>query len=286
MTPELRYLDLLDAAARTLAEAGVEGPRRDARRLLEAAAVSTAAELVAVETDAAPTDLSGRYESMIARRAAGEPVSRILGRRAFYGRIFKVTPAVLDPRPDTEIVIEQALSMTARADARILELGVGSGCILGTLLAERPGWTGIGVDVSPDALLVARDNLAGIGVLFRAELRRSDWFSAVGTDALFDLIISNPPYISEAELSCLSREVREFDPMLALDGGLDGLAAFRLIAKGASSRLMSGGGLVFEIGAKQAEDVASILEMTGSFTAIGICKDLSGTKRCVYGRRS
>ena len=286
MTTEPRYRDLMDTGARRLALAGIEGARRDARRLMQAAARLDAAGLIAAETDPAATETASTYNALIERRATGEPVSKIIGRREFFGRKFKITPDVLDPRPDTEIVVEQALALLPTAPARVLELGAGSGCIIATLIAERPTWTGLGVDVSEAALRIARHNCDELGVGERVELQKSDWFSTVSTSETFDLIISNPPYIASEEIERLDREVRDYDPRLALDGGDDGLAPYRLICREAYLRLRPNGAIVFEVGIGQAADVEKILQFSGEFAEIGKCKDLSGTERCVYGRKA
>ena len=253
---------------------------------MQAAARLDAAGLIAAETDPAATETASTYNALIERRATGEPVSKIIGRREFFGRKFKITPDVLDPRPDTEIVVEQALALLPTARARVLELGAGSGCIIATLIAERPTWTGLGVDVSEAALRIARHNCDELGVGERVELQKSDWFSTVSTSETFDLIISNPPYIASEEIERLDREVRDYDPRLALDGGDDGLAPYRLICREAYLRLRPNGAIVFEVGIGQAADVEKILQFSGEFAEIGKCKDLSGTERCVYGRKA
>ena len=280
------YKDLVDEAVRRLSDAEVEGARRDARLLMQSAAELDAAELIACESDPVPKELSAFYLDLIERRATGEPVSKIFGRREFFGRMFKISADVLDPRADTEIVVEQALVLTPAGPARVLELGVGSGCIIATLLAERPGWEGVGVDVSEAALSVARANSKALNVDDRIDFIESDWFSDISSDECFDLIISNPPYIASDEIEHLQREVKDYDPRLALDGGGDGLTPYRVICQEAYSRLRPNGAIVFEIGAGQAPEVEKILHSSGNFAEIGNCKDLSGTERCVYGRKA
>ncbi len=162
-------------------------------------------------------------------------MSRILGEREFYGRIFSVTPDVLDPRPDTETLIDAALKLMPPS-ARLLDLGTGSGVIMVTLLAERPDASGVAVDLSPSALAVARANAERNGVAARLTLHSGEWFEPVG-DERFDLILSNPPYVPEAEIEGLAPDVREHDPRLALAGGPDGLEAYRAIAAGAMRHL-------------------------------------------------
>ena len=283
---DLRFCDLLDEAAGRVGSAGIEGPRRDARRLLEAAAGMSSTELIAAETDPVGPEVAQTFQAMTERRQAGEPVSRIIGRREFYGRTFVIAPAVLDPRPETELLVSIALENVKPESARVLDLGLGSGCILATLLAERPEWMGTGLDISPDALAVAQSNMVALGVADRARLLQSDWFSALDSDTRFDLIVSNPPYIASEEITGLDLEVRGYDPHVSLDGGTDGLDPYRVLARNMADHLMPNGFFVLEIGASQARDVTKILVEMGVFSRIGICKDLSGKERCVYGHRA
>jgi release factor glutamine methyltransferase len=217
------------------------------------------------------------FETLLARRAAREPVSRILGRREFYGRSFLVTGDVLDPRPDTETLVEAALRLMP-ASAGILDLGTGSGAIIVTLLAERAAATGVGLDISEAALAVARANARAHGVLDRLDLRHSDWFD--GITGRFDLMVANPPYIPAAEIAGLERDVRDHDPLLALAGGPDGLAAYRRIAAGAGRHLAARALLLLEIGTGQADAVTVILRAAG-FEPEGRFRDLAGHVRCL-----
>jgi release factor glutamine methyltransferase len=265
---------LREAAAR-LAAAGVEDPRRDARRLL-AHAIGIAPDSLAAHLGRSLSDAEHtRFEAAVARRARRQPVSQIVGVRAFRGRDFEVTPDVLDPRADTETLVDLAL---AAPFARVLDLGTGSGAILVTLLAERPEASGLGVDLSPDALEVAGRNAARHGVADRARLVHSDWFA--GVEGRFDLIVSNPPYISAAELPGLDPEVRAWEPRLALSGGIDGLDAYRVIAAGAAARLLPGGRLLLETGAGQGAGVSALLGEAG-LAGIACHDDLAGRHRVV-----
>jgi release factor glutamine methyltransferase len=274
---------LLTGAAARLAAAGVETPALDARLLLgEALGVSSAGLILAGEDAAGPQERA-RFEAMLRRRAAREPVSRILGRREFYGRPFRIAPAVLDPRPDTETLVEVALALAGAMapPVRMLDLGTGSGAILLTLLAELPDATGTGVDIDEAALDVARANATALGLEARARLLRSDWTSAV--TGPFDLVVSNPPYVAAADIDALAPEVAAHEPRLALDGGPDGLAAYRAIAAAAPRLLRPGGALAVEIGAGQAEAVAALfagcgLEDPASHT------DLAGRPRVFVAR--
>lgn len=257
---------LLRRAERRLTAAGVPGPRRDARRLWDHAARSAAG------------DTASAFDAAIARRCAREPVSHITGRRAFWRHAFEVTPDVLDPRPETETLVELAL---AQPFERVLDLGTGSGCILISLLAERPDATGVGTDVSPGALAVAGRNASRLGVADRLILPLSDWFADVG--GRYDLIVSNPPYIAEDEMPGLAPELRH-EPRIALTPGGDGLGAYRAIAAGAPACLGPGGRLLVEIGPAQAEAVAALFRASG-LDVTGIHPDLDGRMRVVAARR-
>ncbi|MBD3765456.1 MAG: peptide chain release factor N(5)-glutamine methyltransferase, partial [Rhodobacterales bacterium] len=248
----------LRAAIPQLAAAGVEGAPRDARRLL-AHALDIAPDRLALHlADPLPPAAAARFAAAVAARAARQPLAQITGRRAFWGRNFRVTRDTLDPRPETEGLVALAL---AEPFARVLDLGTGTGCILLSLLADRPGATGLGVDVSPAALAVARANAADLGLSGRADLALSDWFSAVA--GRFDLIVSNPPYIAADEMAGLAPEVRDWEPHLALTPGGDGLAAYRAIAAGAGAHLAPCGRLIVEIGPTQGTAVARLMSAAG-----------------------
>jgi len=267
---------LLAEARARLAAAGVDTAALDARLLLqEATGLDHAALIAAPEAVVADT---AAFHDMVQRRIAREPVSRILGQREFYGRGFLVTPAVLDPRADTETLIEAALPLMAK-DARLLDLGTGSGIIAITLLAERPAATGLASDFSAAALAVARANARRHGVAGRLALIEADWFS--GVTGVFDLIVSNPPYIPAGGIAGLQPEVLAHDPLAALDGGPDGLGPYRHIAAGAWPHLAPGGHVLVEIGAGQADAINAIF--TGnSFRCVGRYLDLGGHIRVLH----
>jgi release factor glutamine methyltransferase len=214
-----------------------------------------------------------------------EPMAYILGEREFWGLSFKVTPAVLVPRPDSETVIEVVLDLLADRHRpwRILDLGTGSGCLLLTLLREFPAASGVGMDTSADALAVAQANAEALGVASRATLSTGDWRETGWTEQLggpFDLVVSNPPYIPSADIDDLMPEVARFEPRQALDGGPDGLVAYRAIAAGASKLITRGGWLVVEVGEGQSLDISAL------FAAAGLVprppwKDLGGVQRVV-----
>ena len=264
---------LQDAVAR-LTGAGVPDAAIDARRLLRAARGTPAGD---PDRDLEPAERL-RFDQFIRQRVARRPVSRILGQRSFWQRDFHVTDAVLDPRPDTETLVEAALR---EPFSRVLDLGTGSGCILLSLLDERPGTVGVGTDLSADALVVAGRNARQLGLSDRASFLRSDWFADV--NATFDLIVSNPPYIAEAELAGLAPEVREHDPRIALTPGGDGLDAYRAIAAGALTHLVPGGGIFLEIGPTQGPVVAALLTATG-LQDIRVLPDLDRRDRVVAAR--
>lgn len=215
------------------------------------------------------------FASLVARRAAREPFSHIAGYRDFWKHRFRVNRDVLDPRPETEMLVELALAGTF---SRVLDLGTGSGCILISLLAERPEARGVGTDVSEEAVLLAGENAARIGVADRLILPLSDWYADVG--GRYDLIVSNPPYIAAGEMAGLQPEVRDFEPRGALTDEGDGLSAYRTIAAGARDHLTEGGRLLVEIGADQAAAVAEIFRAAG-LAEITVHPDLNGKDRVV-----
>ncbi|WP_240643590.1 peptide chain release factor N(5)-glutamine methyltransferase [Paracoccus siganidrum] len=223
----------------------------------------------------APPELAAAYEALVAARERRQPVSQITGRRAFWDHDFIVTPDTLDPRPETETLVEAALDLPWNS---VLDLGTGTGAILISLLAARPGARGLGCDISPAALDVARRNahLLGVG----AEFRHSDWFGAI--DGRFDLIVSNPPYIALAEMADLAPEVRDWEPHSALTDGGDGLSAYRAIAGGFADHLAPGGHVLVEIGQAQGADVQAIFRAAGAETRL--LTDLDGRDRVVLAQ--
>lgn len=270
---------LLAAAAARLAAAGVADAGRDARLLARAAAGLGAAGFAVAGRDAPTLGIFDKFAAMIDRRAAREPVSHILGTRAFWRHEFRVTPDVLDPRPETEGLVAEALA--GRPAARILDLGTGTGCILLSLLAEWPGAEGVGTDLSEPALAVARENAGRLGLAARTRLVRADWLD--GVDGRFDLIVSNPPYISAEEHETLAPETRLHEPRMALTPGGDGLDAYRRIAAGAPQHLAPGGRLLLEIGPTQATAVSDLLAAAGLGPVL-IRRDLDGRDRILQAQ--
>ena len=264
---------------------GFDEPLREARLTLCAAAGLDPAALIA-GPDEPLGPRSGQVGEFARRRARGEPLSKILGRRAFWGLDLRVSRDVLDPRPETETIVEAALALYGarkREPLRILDLGVGSGALLCALLREFGHARGIGVDRSEAAAAIARMNTEACGFAGRAEIRVGSWTENL--DGPFDLIVSNPPYIPSAEIAGLPREVRDFDPRLALDGGADGLDAYRAILPAAARILAPGGSVMAEVGAGQAPDVLVLAERAGLSEA-ATRRDLAGIERVVLWRRA
>ncbi len=280
--PSLRAL--LDRAAAQLRAAGIERARFEARLLLAEAGGLTVEQIVADDSAVlAPAQLQ-RFDALVARRAARQPMSQLLGWREFFGRRFAVTPDVLTPRPDSETVIEAVLEHISdrAAPLRVLDLGVGSGCLLLTILAEYRHARGVGIDKSPAALAVARANAQALGLADRAELCRGDWAQPdwPATVGRFDLILANPPYIPSGDLAGLEPEVRDHEPRLALDGGAAGLDDYRRLAAGLGLALDCLGLAVLEVGMGQAEAVGVLLQ-AGGLTVLPPRRDLAGIARCV-----
>jgi release factor glutamine methyltransferase len=275
---------LLEDAARRLAATGIEAPLREARLLLGHAADLPAATIMAWPERAVAAEAAERFGQCVARRLDREPISRILGRREFWSLDFRVTPATLDPRPDTETLIEAVLRRTPDPSAprRLLDLGTGTGCILLALLSELPSATGIGIDRSEAAARVAAANAGALGLGARAEIMVGDWTEALGSGG-FDIVLSNPPYIPSAEIPALDPEVSRHDPLLALDGGADGLDAYRRLLPEIGRLLKPGGLAAVEIGQGQADAVALLHEKAG-LVSIERATDLGGIERVVTAR--
>jgi release factor glutamine methyltransferase len=274
---------LADATGR-IAAGGVDTARLDARLLLAAATGRTVEQIVArPDTALSPRDADA-FAALVERRVRREPVAQLLGHREFWSLDFLTTRDTLTPRPDTETVVETALALfpDRSADLRILDLGTGTGCLLAALLSEYPAATGIGTDISPAAVAVAAGNLAAHGLAARAIVAVDCWDDSV--DGVFDLIVSNPPYIATGELARLEPEVRVFEPRTALDGGADGLDAYRELAPRLARRLGRAGVAILEVGVGQADDVAAICAAT-DLSAHGRASDLAGRARCVVVKR-
>ena len=270
-------------ARRRLEEAGVDGPVIDARLLLEAATGASRTDIVTDPYRPLSPAESETLEGYLQRRAAREPVSHILGRKGFWTVELKVTRDVLTPRPDTETVVNAVLkSLPAEQPMRVLDLGVGSGAILLALLAERPPWSGVGIDISESALEVARENASLLGLADRASFAHGLWAEGL-PDQAFDAVVSNPPYIPTADIDTLEPEVRVHEPRLALDGGIDGLDAYRVLAPQVMRVLKPGGVFALEIGHDQGHAVEALMNQAKA----GFCRvvsDLGQRDRVVIGR--
>lgn len=280
--------EALAAARRRLAEAGIADAAQDARLLI--AGLLDLSSTAFVIDGARPLDAAqtAAIEAGLARRAAREPVHRILGHRAFSRLDLQLSPETLEPRPDTEILVDALVPRAARimaeiGECRILDLGTGTGAICLALLDLVPGATGVGVDLSAGALETARHNADMNGVADRFEALKSDWFAAV--TGAFDIIVSNPPYIVRSVVGTLQDEVRLHDPILALDGGDDGLDAYRAIAAKAGDHLRENGLVAYEIGYDQKDPVAAIMREKG-FARLDAVKDLGGNDRVLLFARA
>ena len=282
--PSLR--ELMRSASRALAEAGVETPERDARLLAAAAIGCGAAELISQPERPVDEAAGRRMADFVRRRCLREPVTRILGFREFYGRSFALSPATLDPRPDSEVLIEAVLQYVAAKGwrdraLRILDVGTGSGCLLVTLLAELPAAAGVGTDISQPALDIAAMNARRFDMSGRAKYMHAN--ALEGVEGPFDILVCNPPYIVSGDIPGLEPEVRDFDPPAALDGGADGLHVYRRVIP-AITRVLPCGYAAFEVGAGQADAVEGMLRASIDLRQQGLLRrhlDLGAHTRCV-----
>ena len=278
-------LQAWQGARARLEAAGVPGPVIDARVLVEAACSVTRADIVGDPYRELSAEQIEHLDDYLERRIRREPVSHILGRRGFWNIMLGVTPQVLTPRPETEVIVDHVLRLFPEGRPfRILDLGVGSGAILLAILAERPAARGLGVDVSEDALAVARDNAASLGLSGQVALLRGDWTAGLA-DADFDLVVSNPPYIATDVIETLDPEVRVYEPRLALDGGSDGLDAYRRLAPEILRVLKPGGRFLVEIGYDQKAAVEALFRRAGA-VEIETLPDLSTHDRVVTGMKN
>jgi release factor glutamine methyltransferase len=279
----------LRRATAELSGAGIEDAGNDARRLLGWVLGLSGAQLLGRPELALTPEQQLAFDRCIARRRGREPVARIVGAREFYGRSFRISPATLDPRPDSETLIATVLDVVARErrqvePLRILDVGTGTGCLLLTLLAELPNATGIGTDVSEAALDVAGENARRLDLAGRVRWQACDVLE--GIDGPFDILVSNPPYVRSGDIAHLEPEVSRFDPGLALDGGDDGLHFFRRLHRRALA-VVPDGWIVLEVGYDQADAVADLLasDTRGPQPgAIEVRWDVTGMRRCVAAR--
>lgn len=275
-----RIGDVLDRATAILRRAGVETARRDARLLLAEASALGPAPLLAGSERQLSAAAAERFAALVARRRAREPVSRILGQREFRSLEFAIAPATLDPRPDSETVIDAVLARLEDPvlPRTVLDLGTGSGCLLLALLSELPGAWGLGLDHDPVALTVARQNAATLGLAGRTVFAAGDWGAAIGGQ--WQVILCNPPYVKTADIGRLAPEVGRFEPRAALDGGPDGLAAYRRVIPDIARLLAPGGLAALELGAGQARRVEGLLQRAG-LVPLARARDLAGIERCL-----
>lgn len=260
--------------------AGIDTPELDARLLVQAALGMSHEDLVLNFQKPVGGAVDERLREMARRRLAREPVSRILGVRSFWNSEFMVSPDTLDPRADSETLVEAVLEQVDKeSPLRILDLGTGTGCLLLSLLQELPQSTGVGVDIAEGAVKIARQNAENLSLKEKSLFIITDW-SDFTTEHPFDVVISNPPYIADADMTGLDPEVRQYDPYRALSGGQDGLACYREIIRLMPSWLAKNGKVFFEIGATQAESVKALLAAEG-FRVLQTVADLAGNSRCL-----
>jgi release factor glutamine methyltransferase len=266
-----------------LQAAGIESAALDARLLVAAALDARVESVIAWPERAVPTEAVVRLGALVQRRVAREPMAYILGRREFWSLDFAVTPATLTPRPDSETLVSAVLGAVpdGQATLRLVDFGVGTGCLLLSLLSELPSAHGLGIDRDPATVDVARTNALRLNLVDRASFAQGDW--GCGLSGPFDVVVSNPPYIATADLATLGPELG-YEPRLALDGGTDGLDAYRALIPDAARLLRAGGLIALEIGAGQASQVQQLLTASG-FSPVEAHKDLAGVVRCLLARR-
>ena len=280
MTQTPTLLTAWKTAQARLKDGRIDSPSIDARLLLEVATGASRADILTDPYRPLTPEQDATFAAMIERRLRREPVSRILGRKGFWKIMLNVTPDVLSPRPDTESLLDVIFPAFAPHQAfQMIDLGTGSGAILLAVLAERAGATGVGTDISFEALAVAKDNAASLGLDGRATFLRTEWAAGFGDDS-FDLVVSNPPYIPTGDIPGLDPEVRDHDPHLALDGGEDGLEAYRLLAPEIARILRPGGIFAVEIGWDQGPAVKALFEAAG-LTDVKVVRDLGDRNRVV-----
>jgi release factor glutamine methyltransferase len=268
-----------DTASR-LAERGIESPRLDARLLVSLATGLDQALVLGYPERPLDKAQSARLAGFLERRLKGEPVSRIAGRREFWSHEFALSRDTLDPRADTEALVEAVLERIddSKSDLSILDLGTGTGCLLLSLLAELPCAWGIGTDIVPGAASLARRNAASMDLENRAHFIAGSWFEPL--IGRFDVIVANPPYVASGDIGRLAPEVAQFDPRTALDGGPDGLQSYRALAPEIARHMMPEGFACIEVGAGQADEAAAIFVRAG-LDEVGRRRDMAGTVRCL-----
>ena len=270
-----------DEIVQQLSKAGIDSPRLEARLLLAAASNRQPAEVFTdIVLSAAEQQ---KLQQMLSERLQHKPLDKILGHREFYKADFAVNEDVLSPRADTEILVEKVLQSLPQNAQNILDLGTGSGCIIESILLEKPQLLGVAVDISGKSLQTARRNAENLGISARIKFMCADWFSPQFVQKIgqkFDVIVTNPPYIPTGDIAALMPEVKNYDPPAALDGGADGFASYRRIAELAPNLLNESGSIFIEAGIGQADEIAALFSQKG-LKHICTVTDLSGIARCV-----
>lgn len=281
MASDITLRELRLVVIERLRAVGIEAPEADARVLLKFALSLDDAALVYASSTPISAERQANIDCLIERRIAGEPVARITGQKEFWSRSFRLGADALVPRPETETIVEAALSIFPAHDAklRVLDLGIGSGILLAAILLERKQATGIGIDRSENALRVARENLDALGLAECTQLICGDWSAAL--DQRFDLVVANPPYIASKDIPSLAREVREHDPRSALDGGADGLDAYRKIIAELPQLISEEGAAVFELGIGQEDQVVELVHARGLQVKGPARRDLGNVPRAL-----
>lgn len=275
------------ACVSSLKESGLDEPVIESRVLVGFVLGGGPERVLADRDNTLTTDQASLLADLLSQRCHWVPMAHIVGMREFWSLPFKVTPATLVPRPDSETIVEAALDHAPPLPERILDLGTGTGCLLLAVLSEWPDATGVGVDASADALNVAQENAQSLNLSGRVRMVHADWTQPNWVDALdgpFDVVISNPPYIPTRDIEDLESEVKNHDPMSALDGGASGLDAYRILTGAMPDLLRPGGIVVFEVGIGQASDVAKMLTENG-LDVLEQRTDLGGILRAVVGRK-
>jgi release factor glutamine methyltransferase len=282
-----RVQSALAWAVRELSQRQVDSPRMTAELLLGHIQGWNRVRVLTHPGSPLSPETVERFASMVRRRAGGEPLQYIIGEQEFYGLQFRVTPAVLIPRPETEILVENAVAAARSLGPRRLrfaDVGTGSGCIAVSFARHVPLSVGWATDISVDALAVARENAARNGVLKQIGFMRADFLEGFAPHPHFDLVLSNPPYVAAEDAAALPAQVREHEPAVALFSGSSGLDSYRRLIPQAIRRLVPGGGLLLEIGAGMSEQVSLLLE-EAAFAVENIARDLQGIPRCILARR-
>ncbi len=278
ITPGLTLEDARRKLAAAFAEHHLDSPQADARLLLSHVTKLTPTDLVLHHARLLTAKEADDLTLLASRRINREPIARILGEQEFFGLTFRLTPACLVPRPDSEVLVEAALALCPQDRGTLLDLGTGPGTLLLAFLSRKPGWRGIGIDLSAEACATAKANAERLGLSDRATIIHGSWTTPVSST--FDCILTNPPYIPTADCQDLDPEVRNHDPRLALDGGTDGLSAYRDLAREIPAKLVTGGLLFVEAGLGQAEAITRLFVEQG-LTFKAIRHDLAGIARCV-----